>query len=408
MARPPAAPALQALKARAARLEREGDLAAALEAYQQALVQAPQDGGLLADLAGVAERLGMAEAAERLWRQARTLEPASARAAAGHARALRDLGRFDEAVSLLQAALGADPGEARLWNTLGVTLTQQGRAAEALTFFDEALRLDPHSASAAYNRGSARFDLEAYDAAQADFAAARRLARKPGDVAMIDFAAATLALARGDLEAGWTGYETRLSPHGPRPVIFDAPGRRWTPNLSLEGRRLLVFAEQGLGDEILFASLVPDVIAALGPEGRLSLAVEPRLVPLLARSFPEAEVVAHATEARGGKLRRSAPDLSDPRGIELWAPLGSLPRRFRQRPQDFPAAPAPLRPAPARRAHWRAWLGAGPPAVGVSWRPAWSLRTRSTTSPRCAPPCPRWSRSTTPRRSWPAPAAPRQ
>jgi len=368
MSRPPTAPALHALKARAARLEREGDLTGALEAYQQALPAAPDDPDLLVSLARVAERLEMTEAAETLWRQARALAPANPEAADGHARALGALGRFDEAVSLLQAAIGADPADARLWNTLGVTLTQQGRADEALPFFDEALRLDPRSATAAYNRASAYFDLESYEAAEIDFTAARKLARRPGDAAMIDFAAATLALARGDLEAGWAGYEARLSPHAPRPVSFEAHGRRWTPNLPLQGRRLLVYAEQGLGDEVLFASLIPDVLEAVGPEGRLSLAVEPRLAPLLARTFPDAEVVAHATEVRGSKLRRGAPDLAAPRAVELWTTLGSLPQRFRRQIADFPIDPAPLRPDPERVSQWRAWLGDGPPPVGLSWR----------------------------------------
>ena len=53
--------------------------------------------------------------------------------------------------------------------------------------------------------------------------------------------------------------------------------------------------EQGLGDEILFANLVPDMIEALGPEGKLILAVEPRLVSLFQRSFPTAEIGPHFT-----------------------------------------------------------------------------------------------------------------
>ena len=148
--------------------------------------------------------------------------------------------------------------------------------------------------------------MGALDAARTDFATAGKLARKPADAAMITFAAATLALARGDLAAGWEGYETRMSPHRARPVAFEAPGRRWAPNLPLAGKRLLVLAEQGLGDELLFASLLPDVIEALGPEGRLTLAVEPRLVALFARSFPQAEVLPHRTEPVGGRVRRSA------------------------------------------------------------------------------------------------------
>ena len=368
MAPSPAASPLKAAKARAARLEREGELAGALEAYQQALAMAPEDAALHADLADLAERMGLAEVAEGLWRRARSLAPDDLRAVDGHARALRELGRFDDAIGVLQAGLSAAPAEARLWNTLGVNLTQGGRADEALTFFDEALRLDPRLASAAYNRGSARFDLLDLDGAQLDLESARKAARRPADTAMIDFALATLALARGELSLGWEAYEARLSPHAPRPVIFDAPGRRWTPDAPLEGRRLLAIAEQGLGDEILFASLIPDLIEAVGPQGGLAVAADVRLVPLLARTFPQVEVVAHETVARGGRLRRSAPGLAQPRSIDLWAPLGALPRRFRARLEDFPPDPVPLCADPKRLAHWRAWLADGPPAVGLSWR----------------------------------------
>jgi len=364
----PSRPSPSALRARAARLEREGDLAGALAAYEAALAAAPHDVDLLASLAQIAERLGMMAPAEGLWRQACALAPDNLQAQDGRARTLRELGRYDEAIALLQAAIAAHPTEARLWNSVGVTLSQQGQTESALTFYDEALRLDPRLATAAYNRAGARFDLGALEAAQADFAIAGKLARKPADAAMISFAAATLALARGDLAAGWEGYEARLSPHRPKPVAFEAPGRRWTPNLRLAGKRLLVLAEQGLGDEILFASLLPEVSEALGPGGRLTLAVEPRLVALFARSFPQAEVLPHRTEPVGGRVRRSAGILADPRAIDLWAPLASLPRQFRRAITDFPDRPGFLVPDPQRVTYWRQWLGEGPPSAGLTWR----------------------------------------
>ena len=348
----PSRPSPSALRARAARLEREGDLAGALAAYEAALAAAPHDVDLLASLAQIAERLGMMAPAEGLWRQACALAPDNLQAQDGRARTLRELGRYDEAIAVLQAAIAAHPTEARLWNSVGVTLSQQGQTESALTFYDEALRLDSRLATAAYNRAGARFDLGALEAAQADFAIAGKLARKPADAAMISFAAATLALARGDLAAGWEGYEARLSPHRPKPVAFEAPGRRWTPNLRLAGKRLLVLAEQGLGDEILFASLLPEVSEALGPEGRLTLAVEPRLVALFARSFPQAEVLPHRTEPVGARVRRSAGILADPRAIDLWAPLASLPRQFRRAITDFPDRPGFLVPDPQRVTYW--------------------------------------------------------
>jgi Flp pilus assembly protein TadD len=382
----PSAPSarVEAALAEGRALEQAGDLAGAIGAYEAALGSAPDDPQLLAALAGLAGRMGSHAAAAGLWARVAELEPGRLEAVDGRARALRELGRFDEAVGLLRQALLANPGDARLWNSLGVTLTQDSQAALAITFLDEAIRLDPQHATALYNRGNARFDLGELAAAGTDFAEAARWAGKPSDAAMISFARATLSLARGELAEGWDTYEARFSPHWADPLAFEVPGERWTPEADLEGRRLLVVAEQGLGDELMFANLLPDVAAALGPRGRLSLAIEPRLVSLFQRSFPDAQVSAYATERRpAGPLRR-APDVTGP--IDLWAPMGSLMRRFRRRHSEFPATIGYLTPDRARTAQWRAWLGDSPPAVGFSWRSGKALGERR----RFYPPAALW------------------
>jgi hypothetical protein len=185
---------------------------------------------------------------------------------------------------------------------------------------------------------------------------------------MIDFAAATLALARGDIGSGWDAYEARFSRELSKAVTFEAPGRRWTPMAGLSGKRLLVVAEQGLGDELMFANVLPDVLDDLGPDGRLTVAVEPRLTELFRRSFPAATVIAHATDRHQGRRRRTVPGAPEPGGVDYWAPLASLLRRYRRTAADFPSKAGYLRPDPARVAHWRRWLGEGPPVVGITWR----------------------------------------
>lgn len=360
-------PALDPM-ARAVARERAGDLAGAISAYEDALRSAPDNPDILASLAVLAARIEMFDVAVRLWEQVSRLDPDRLEAIEGRARAWRELGQFEPAVSLLRQALLARPQEARLWNSLGVTLMQDSQAAQAIPFFEEAVRLDGRFAGAVYNRGAARFDLGDFDAAAADFDRARALARKLSDAATIRFAAATLALTRGDLTEGWDAYDCRLSRHWDNGVAFEVPGRRWALADALAGRHLLLMGEQGLGDEIMFANLVPDVLEALGAHGRLSLAVEPRLADLFRRSFPRAQVSAHATDRVGLRARRTAPHLHSERPVDLWAPMGSMPRRFRTRTTDFPATKGYLRPDPARVAHWRAWLGDGPPAVGISWR----------------------------------------
>src|SRR5690606_12946952 len=125
--------------------------------------------------------------------------------------------------------------------------------------------------------------------------------------------------------------EARLDPALADAVTFAPGGERWVPGDDLKGRTLLVYGEQGLGDEILFANLLGDTIEALGPDGTLILAVEQRLVPLFQRSYPRAMVVRHRSARHLGRLYRAA-DLPDPvPHIDLWTPMASLFRRFRTR-----------------------------------------------------------------------------
>ena len=361
----PGAAAAKPLRLKAARLEREGDFAGAFEAYEQAAALSPQDPDLLTALARLAGDLEMHDQAVLLWSRLMTAAPDAAAPALGCARALVDAARFSEAIELLKSALGLHPQEPRLWGALGVALTYAARAAEALPFFDEALRLDPGLASARYNRGLALCDLNRSQDAEADFQAASRLARKPTERAVITFSLATLALSRGDLVSGWALYEQRLSPDWPKSVAFLAPGRRLAPGDALTGRSLLVLAEQGIGDEILFANTLPDLIDELGPDGRLAVAVDPRLVDLFQRSFPTARVCAHATDRAGGRRRRRAA-VAPAEHVDAWTPLASLAQRYRRALADFPHA-SYLTPDPARVRRWRDWLGARP-AVGVTWR----------------------------------------
>jgi tetratricopeptide (TPR) repeat protein len=359
--------AAKPLRLKAARLEREGDLAGAFEAYEKAVALAPQDPELLMALAELASQLEMHEFAVKLWGRLSLVDPAGCTTSLGSARALIAAARFSEAVKLLKSALLIHSQEPRLWTTLGLALTYAGRATEAVTFFNEAIRLEPNLPGAWYNRGLALCDLGQFLEAEADFQSACKLTRKASERATIEFSLATLALARGDLASGWSLYERRLSPDWPKSVAFQGSGRRLAQGDSLAGRCILVLAEQGVGDEIMFANTLPDLLEELGPEGQLILAVDARLVDLFQRSFPAAEVCAHATLRVGTRLRRQTKAPLTGR-VDLWTPMASLAQRYRQALTDYPRAPY-LRPAPARIEHWRRWLGEDDrPAIGITWR----------------------------------------
>jgi hypothetical protein len=171
--------------------------------------------------------------------------------------------------------------------------------------------------------------------------------------------AAHTLLASGRLTAGWDAYEARIPVgQGPR-ARDDLPD--WGA-VRPDKRRVLVFEEQGVGDQVLFGSCLPDL---LGESRHVCVECDPRLVPLFARSFPLADFGPTGTWS-GSDV--GGPGAAD--GPEATIALGSLPRRYRRALNDFPADGAYLRADPDRVNASRRRLDELPPGprVGVSWR----------------------------------------
>jgi tetratricopeptide (TPR) repeat protein len=350
--------------------ERAGDFTQSIKAYEAALALLPEESDVANDLGRLAFRMGMKELAEALFRRYLAAHPTAWGTMSNLATAVKDQGRAAEAIEILKVAIAGDPTDPQLWNTLGTVLSEQADFPKAILFYNEALRLAPDHAHARYNRGNAR--LESGDAAGAleDCEAAVAVARAEDDRAMMRLARSTIKIAMGQIGEGWDDYEARLDPQFAASTVFVVDRPAWTPETDLAGKTLLVMGEQGLGDEVLFANMLPDVLDALGPEGKLVLALEPRLVPLFRRSFPTAEVVPHITYRQHGRNYRAAPELGDFGRFDHWAPMASLLRRFRRRLQDFPARESFLAPDPARVAHWRGVLETAPAGrkVGILWK----------------------------------------
>jgi hypothetical protein len=287
---------------------------------------------------------------------------------------------------------------------LGTIANAQGDSAAALIYFDEALRLVPRFAAARYNRAGVLMDQGQTQAALADCDAALAIAAAaPGggnasDIAMMHLGRAMMLLALGRLTEGWPVYEVRLDPALHDSPTFEIASPRLSADTPLAGLNLLAVGEQGVGDEVLFASLVPDLLQALGPGGRLTLTAEPRLVPLFARSFSTARVIAHATVHQEGRTRRTLPDADAVTACDAWTPIASLLARLRPEIASFKAS-AYLHPDSARVEVWRSALAAAPPGrrVGLTWRSGLLTSKRR----RSYAPLPQWREVlTTPGVQW--------
>ena len=350
--------------------EKAGDFTSSLKCYESAFELNPDEPELANDLGRLAYVMGMMEIAEELFAKYLLYRPGSPDGANNLACAQRDQLHYPEAIETLRPVIYANPESALLWNTLGTVLAEQGEMEKARTFFDEALRLTPEFFKARYNRGNVLLALGDPQAGLIDCEAAMQGVTLEREASMMRLARATLLIAAGDLDRGWDAYEERLSTDFADVTHFLIDRPAWTPETDLEGKHLVLIAEQGLGDEVMFSNIIPDVIEALGPSGHLTLAVEPRLIQLFRRSFPTATIERHDTYKVDHHTVRVVRSVGDGAGVDCWAPLASPLRRFRRSAEAYPKRSNFLIADPARVAHWQGVLNelGDAPKVGVVWK----------------------------------------
>jgi Tfp pilus assembly protein PilF len=353
-------------------LERAGDFASSIRAYEAALKLLPDHSDVACDLGRLALRLGMKPQAEDLFRRFLARYPDDPEAANNLVCAIRDQGRHDEAIETLRPAIQKLPDNPMLWNTMGTIVADQGDFANARVFYEEALRLQPSFAKARHNLANVMLMQGDIDQALAQNDISMAEVKAEDDRQMIRLARSSMLLCAGRIAEGWDEYESRVHPQFSARTAFAIDRRRWEPGDDLAGKSFLVVGEQGLGDEILFANVLPDVLERLGSKGKLTIAVEPRLVPLFQRGFPTARVEPHATYHVGARPNRMIPFLETDDTIELWSPMASLLREFRTTVEAFPARRSFLAADPERVAHWREVLATAPAGckVGLLWKSA--------------------------------------
>lgn len=355
--------------------EKSGRLSEALNAYDAALRILPEDPAIAHDLARLAQRLGHLEIAEKLLLKFLSVEPGHIEGTNNLACVLRDQKRYDEAIDRLRDLIAIEPESPTLWNTLGTVLSDQGRMGESLPFFDEALRLDEGFAKARYNRANALQPLGQSERALSDLDHALPGAETPYERAMMRMARSMLLMGMGRLREGFAEYEVRFDPEMPEAmnVAVDAP--RWDPSReNIRGKRLLVVGEQGIADEMVFGTCLPDVIDAVGPDGKVFIAVEERLIDLYQRSFPTAVVGGHRAVRIEGRLHRYCPfmeEIGETEGkADAWVPMAALLAVYRADISAFPDRDGYLTPDPEKVARWKRELEDLGPGfkVGLHWK----------------------------------------
>jgi tetratricopeptide (TPR) repeat protein len=240
------------------------------------------------------------------------------------------------AETALREALARDPAVPGGWENLGSLHARRGRAGEAETAFAEAARRRDGPELWA-QRGAARLGLGHPEEALADLDRAAR-ARPDDHGAIWNRGLARLTL--GDLPGGWEDMDHRR--------IADRGVPPWRGG-EIAGRRLLLFAEQGLGDTLHFVRYAP-LAAALG--ARVVLEVQPALKPLMT-GLPGVEAVVAMGEAVPA--------------VDLACPLMSLPRAFATAMATIPAGIPYLASSPDLVRRWGERMAGEGPRVGLVW-----------------------------------------
>ena len=330
-----------------------GEFAAACRHLSAALERAPDDPDALYYLALAEARSGRLERAEELFEAARARrDDADVHNALGNVRRLG--GRLAEAVASYRRALELNGEHIAALTNLGLCLRDQGLPGEALPVLDRALALAPDYVEALFNKALALIDMG--ESAPASALIERALGLEP-DFAQAHLQRGFLLLRRGDFAAGWREYAWRVRiPDLDR--WQDYPYPLWQGE-RLAGQRVLVQAEQGLGDQIMFGSCLPDLVTRAQ---HTAIECDPRLAGLFARSFPAATIYRYRVKGKPKWSQEPSPDFR--------VRYGDLPRMLRNGEADFPRHSGYLVPDTARVAAWRARLAALGPGlkVGISWR----------------------------------------
>jgi tetratricopeptide (TPR) repeat protein len=318
----------------------------AIACYQRALSVQPSYAEAYLNLGHVLSAQDKPEEALVCYVKALTLKPDSLEAAIHCSDAMRLAGKWQEAVQMYEQVIEVAPENAEVHRNFGDALRKLGRLTEAAEHCRKAILLAPDDADAYVNLGNALCEAGNMREAIRCYERAVRL-RPEHAISNMNLAVARLKI--GDFASGWNGYEWRKQLKAAKGYKTDCLQPQWKGE-PIEGQRILLYSEQGLGDCLQFLRYVPMVQAA---GGRVILEVPQRMQRLAAEFVGIEELVVSGN---------SLP------AFDWQCPLMSLPRAFGTDSDSIPAAMPYLRvPADAAlKAQAYSWPAEGV-RIGLSW-----------------------------------------
>ena len=334
-------------------LENKGELDAAMESYEQAIKIKPDYAEAYNNMGNARKDTGDLDTAIDNYKQVLKIKPNYEAACNNIGIILTDKGEFDAAIDSYKQAIKIKPDYAEAFNNMGNALENKGELDAAMESYKQAIKIKPDYAEAYSNMGNALKDKAELDAAIDSYKQAIKIEPEYAE------AHQSLGLAflnAGRLKEGLDEYEWRwkTAKRLSKKRHFSQP--LWDGEKSLKGKKVLVWCEQGVGDTINWSSCLPLVASQAE---YCVLECQEKLVPLLARSFPNVEVKPE---------NRSLDSERD--DFDFHVPTGSLYRHFITEITQNPRPDAFLVPDPVRVKFWRERLNSlgNGPYVGISWK----------------------------------------
>jgi len=253
---------------------------------------------------------------------------------------------YGHAAKLLHKALVTDPTLSEPINNLAVALRNLGDEEQALEILEDGVKKFPEDTNMFCNAGSLAFTMGEWDKAEKYLRHSIALKEDHNDA---HWNLGLCLLTQAKYEEGWQEYDwgLRAGERVSRPYWNEYP--EWLGE-DLEGKTLLIWGEQGLGDEILFSSCIQFL-----EKTNIIFDCHPRLLPIFQRSYPDIHCVGARKDEDWGWLNHHE--------IDHFIPIGSLPGMF---PGQFPEG-SWLKADKKDVSKWKKRLGKKP-KIGISWQ----------------------------------------
>jgi len=354
-------------------LREQGKFMEAIEAYQQAIRIQPNHADAYNNLGTIFINQNRIDDAIEAYRQAIQIQPNQGEAYYNLGNALHRQEKLEEAIEAYQQAIQIQPNQGDAYNNLGVVLIDHEKLRESVQIYQKTLEIQPNYADAYNNLGNALREQGKLEESIRIFQKAIYI--QPNHAEAHNNLAMTLLL-KGDFKNGWKQYEWRRQcdnfPFEKRD--FSQPFWEGTDP---KAKSILVWTEQGIGDEIMFSSILPDLLSR---NANVIVESDTRMVSLFQRSFPKIRFIPRQNPPNSQLLNTT---------MDYQTPIGSLGKWFRTDNNSFilnrntylyacPKKTSEIRKKYQELAKEKILIGISWKSTGIDQRQTYSKKKKST------------------------------